>query len=193
MNKEKIIYELQDVLIPHTRKYLQNKKILDIGCGTGLVAVYLQKKLNAKFHLLDVEDLRDNKAKKLPFILGSADNLPYKAAEFDVAYIQFLLHHLPKQISILKVVSEALRVADKAVVIEEVKTGKTIKKNALAFDKKINDILHPGSKYHCNKYYSASQIKSLMASIHLNVDAVRVKRGNKENGYVDTYVFIISG
>ena len=192
MNKEKITYELQDTLVPYTRKYLNNKRILDVGCGTGLAAVYLQKKLNAKFHLLDIEDLRDKKAKNLPFVLGSADKLPFKAGEFEVAYIQFLLHHLPKKIHILKVISEALRVADKSVIVEEVKTARTIKKTAMAFDKKINNILHPGSKYHFNKYYSASQIKLLMTRAHLKVDATRVMRGNKENGYLDTYVFIIT-
>lgn len=74
-----------------------NKKILDVGAGTGRLAAYLAKR-GANVVALDVSAEMLKLAKKkngnIKIIVGDAENLPFAADAFDVAVAAFLIVHL---------------------------------------------------------------------------------------------------
>ncbi len=147
-------------VLPLIRDYLFNKKVLDVGCGTGLEAKFIRDKISYKPFLIDIQDVRDNLSKKFPFLKSSAKNLPFKNSSFDVILMQFVLHHLNASPHII--LSELNRVTKKyLIVIEEIFTGGTNLNKVKRYDKKINRILHPKSKYFFKKFYTEKELDKL--------------------------------
>jgi ubiquinone/menaquinone biosynthesis C-methylase UbiE len=80
-----------------------NHHVLDIGCGTGTLAVQLKRQYPAA-HVFgldpDPKALRRAKAKteragvSVEFKEGFADELPYERASFDRVFSSFMFHHL---------------------------------------------------------------------------------------------------
>lgn len=94
-------------------KYASNKSVIEMGCGTGLIAGYLQKRgLNAT--ALDLSKPVLNYAREIAeqskiispceYVQGDILNLNYKKKSFDVAYSIGVLEHFNDSeiISILK-------------------------------------------------------------------------------------------
>lgn len=192
MNKEEIIIKDTIRLLPHFNRYVKNKRVLDIGCGSGLGATYISNKCNSKFHLLDCEDLRYKKAKKLPFTLGSVEKLPFKNKEFDTSIMSYVLHHINKKISVKRVFSEALRVANRLIIIEETCTKRTDFKKALKIDKKFNKILHPKSTFSFTGYYTDAEIKDMLKNIGASFISRKLSTGSIKYGGLDIYIYIAS-
>ncbi|MDO8686734.1 MAG: methyltransferase domain-containing protein [Candidatus Berkelbacteria bacterium] len=92
----------------------ENSKVLDIGGGTGSIAKELSRITRADFTLLDVVDWNIS---DLPLVLFDGENIPFSDKEFDIALLLDVLHHSEKEEA---VISEAMRVAKKVIVLEEV-------------------------------------------------------------------------
>jgi len=191
MNNEGIIKNIKEWL-PKLRPHIKNKRVLDIGCGTGIGALFLSKACNAKFYLMDYEDLREKKAKRLPFKLASIEKIPFKDNEFDVGHMFFMLHHIDKKIPIQKALSEASRVCKKLIIIEEAQTKKTNFKRALETDKKVNAALHPNSKFTFNRYYTKIEIQRLLKDLGFKVESSMICKGREKYGNLDLYLHIAS-
>lgn len=87
-------------------KLAGDEKILDIGCGTGSLAIVL-KKLNPSAQIVGVDadpkilKIAERKAKKdhldIEFINAPAEKLPFSKNTFDIVVSTLTFHHMPKE------------------------------------------------------------------------------------------------
>jgi ubiquinone/menaquinone biosynthesis C-methylase UbiE len=82
---------------------LKGKRILDVGCGTGTMAILIKQTYpTADITGLDgdpqILEIARSKAKKhgfeIPFEQGMSFDLPYPDSSFDLVLTSFMLHHL---------------------------------------------------------------------------------------------------
>lgn len=97
----------------------KNSRILDLGCGSGIIGEKFQKFFQAE--LIGV-DIKDNRTVPLPFELINGLKLPFPEDYFDAVLINYVLHHSLYPISLLK---EAKRVTkDKIILYEDLPEGR---------------------------------------------------------------------
>lgn len=86
-------------------------KVLDVGCGIGLISAEIYALGVGEVHGIDINPKLIKKAReKFPngqFVVGSGENLPYEDESFDCAFCNFLLMWVKNP---AKVVSEMKRV-----------------------------------------------------------------------------------
>ena len=116
-----------------------NGKVLDIGCGNGLISNSLLDD-DAELHLLDVVDYRDDSMRNVPFNkISQNDTLPFIDNFFDNAMLNVVLHHADDPIKLLK---ETARVCKGSIYITESLIGlssgiETLNKTQLIDDDKL--------------------------------------------------------
>ena len=93
---------------------VQNKRVLDVGCGNGVVSKVLSEKFNLELYGTDILDYR--KTDILFKKMGSPDKLPFKDAFFDYILFNDVLHH-SEHIEALLV--EAKRVGKNILIFED--------------------------------------------------------------------------
>lgn len=91
----------------------KNSKILDLGCGSGIVGQEFQKKFEANLIGVDIKDLR---IIPIPFELINGLKLPFPDNIFDAVLINFVLHHTDSPLALLE---EAKRVSNGKIIIYE--------------------------------------------------------------------------
>jgi len=97
---------------------LEGSRIIDLGCGSGIVGQKLAEHFNSQVIGADVADIR---TQNIPFRLIIDNVLPFKDKEFDVCFISFVLHHATNPVITLK---EAKRIAkDKIIIYEDLAEG----------------------------------------------------------------------
>jgi ubiquinone/menaquinone biosynthesis C-methylase UbiE len=93
-------------------KRLKNKKILDVGCGTGRWAKYLIGK-NAQVYGIDIsKSMLAVARKKVPtadLMVAYANKLPFKNNEFDLAISTLAFDHIKNTKPALKEVARVLK------------------------------------------------------------------------------------
>lgn len=93
-------------------------KILDMGCGSGIVGKSFQDFFQA---VLVGVDIKDQRIAKIPFHIIDGKTVPFKDDFFDIVLINYVLHHSKDPIPLLK---EAKRVtSDKIIVFEDLSEG----------------------------------------------------------------------
>jgi ubiquinone/menaquinone biosynthesis C-methylase UbiE len=91
----------------------QNNIVLDVGCGTGeMMALLENRRINTIGLDLSSEMTKISKKKcpKCEFIVGDAENLPFKEKSFSLTYCIASLHHVPKP---KQVIRELIRITKK--------------------------------------------------------------------------------
>jgi ubiquinone/menaquinone biosynthesis C-methylase UbiE len=82
-------------------------RVLDVGCGTGSLAIELKRRFpNMDFLGTDPDPKALARARRkaeraatsIQFEQGFADSLPYSSASFDRVFSSFMFHHLPKDV-----------------------------------------------------------------------------------------------
>ncbi len=104
-------------LIANSYKHWVNPKdkVLDIGCGTGVVAEELARRLKIKVVGCDIDQYL---VRKIPFRkMVSGSRLPFREMEFDSSMLNDVLHHT-KYDNQIKLILESLRVAKKVFIFE---------------------------------------------------------------------------
>lgn len=112
--------KLIKVIVNHT---YPKGKILEVGCGTGILSMYLAKSgyhtigLDNDTSLIElVNDFNQNVIKSsAKFLIGDAFKLNYDDLTFDTVISHGLLEHFPDE-EILMILKEMLRVAKIAIV-----------------------------------------------------------------------------
>ncbi|MDP3443838.1 MAG: methyltransferase domain-containing protein [Ignavibacteria bacterium] len=161
-NKAKNIVRADMVrIIPLTKNFLENKKIIDIGCGSGLAALFMQNSFQNEISLCDVEDNRATEAKSLPFkLLTSKNKLPYLDNEFQISYLQYVIHHL--DIDIKSFFTEIFRISSEAmVIVEEVYEDDGKMDLYKSLDHSSNQLLHPNSSFPVVNFLKADELKEM--------------------------------
>ena len=115
VNKEKFFNEFLEV--PSTLSLLKDtgikgKKVLDLGCGTGIYTK-IMKRYGAEVSGLDISqkmlDIAKREVKGVEFRQGSAYNLPYRRGTFDVVLSALVIEHLTNTGKVLKEVNKVLK------------------------------------------------------------------------------------
>jgi ubiquinone/menaquinone biosynthesis C-methylase UbiE len=188
-----IIQGNQNTIAPIVDRYLENKKILDVGCGNGLNSYFFSQRYNSEFTLLDNEDIRAEEALLFPFVKSSLEKIPFDDKQFDVVFLQYVIHHIPPEISIASAFKELSRVSKIIIVIEEISTEKTNLKKAIRFDDKMNKIIHPNVEMPIYKYYRDAQLKKYFDKVGLKIIEEKIiNEGSEDTGYLKNKLYILS-
>lgn len=148
------------------KSYLKPEdKILDIGCGNGIVSKILIDNLRLKIVGTDIhyylkEDIEFKK-------MESEKNLPFASHSFDWTLFNDVLHHCYDQKSLI---NEALRVADKVLIFE-------VKPSFLAkiIDLVIN-LFHNIKMPKPLNFLTLKQWQDLLAEIDCQFEIIKLKK-----------------
>ena len=88
-------------------------KILDLGCGSGIVGKTFQDFFQAELVGVDVKDQR---VAKIPFQHIDGKNLPFPDNSFDAVLINYVLHHAKEPIALLR---EVKRTTSEKIITPE--------------------------------------------------------------------------
>ena len=95
-NRQQKALKIQKILEDFTQKPLTRCRILDIGCGNGLIAAYLAKQGNF-VTAVDVADQRDMAAAGgYEFVQISDERLPFDNACFDIVLSNHVIEHVDR-------------------------------------------------------------------------------------------------
>lgn len=116
MNLSKITGNYRTKLIISVyKKWIKPKdSILDIGCGTGIVTKILGDYFSANITGCDIKNYL---IFKIPFLKIKDNKLPVKDTFFDIALLNDVLHHIPKQ-NQAGIIMEAIRVSKRVIIFE---------------------------------------------------------------------------
>lgn len=92
------------------------KSVLDVGCGSGQLALRISKEFGAQVQGIDLCTPTNS---KIPFKLFNGKEIPFKDNSFDVAILVDVLHHVRGQANRDKLISECLRVAKHSVIVKD--------------------------------------------------------------------------
>ncbi len=108
-NRLKKAMKIESVICHHTNTYpIKNKKILDIGCGSGEIVSYFSNRNQA--YACDVNNqLSDCIDKKIHFSKITSTLLPYENNFFDVVISNHVIEHVNNQLNHLKEISRVLK------------------------------------------------------------------------------------
>jgi len=95
----------------------KGSKILDLGCGSGIVSNEFGKFFKAD--LLGI-DITDQRIEKIRFQVFDGLKIPFPENYFDLTLINYVLHHTPDPVAILK---EAKRISKKIIIFEDLPEG----------------------------------------------------------------------
>lgn len=91
----------------------KGEKILDLGCGSGIVGKSFQDFFQADIMGVDIKDQR---VFRIPFKIINGTYLPFPEKSFDVVLISYVLHHTENPEALL---TEAKRVCRKKIIVFE--------------------------------------------------------------------------
>ncbi|MCE7741546.1 MAG: methyltransferase domain-containing protein [Candidatus Heimdallarchaeota archaeon] len=90
------------------------KRVLEVGCGTGVIAEELKQKSNAKITAIDIDErmikIAEENVKDVQFLVENAEKMSMKDNFFDVIFCQYLFLWLPNPKQALR---EMVRVCKK--------------------------------------------------------------------------------
>jgi ubiquinone/menaquinone biosynthesis C-methylase UbiE len=105
-------YIEKPVMVSILKKIVKNKKVLDLGCGSGTFTkkIYL---MGAKVIGLDVSkkliEIARKDNPKIKFYVGDAKKTPFKKSEFDVVSSSLMIHYFKELNPLFREVSKVLK------------------------------------------------------------------------------------
>jgi len=142
------------------KKYLQGKRILDLGCGSGIWVDYFTRRGYKATGVDFVQEFISQAKKKYQgnFTTGGAEKLPFPAGSFDTVLMFSVLEHIDDQ---KKVLQEAKRVGKRLILIVPQKTPDVLVKRGLVFK-------HHLDRTH-KRVYTKQEIKKVLGEAGFKV------------------------
>ncbi len=111
-------YEIAaEKMVNEIEKFLEGEKILDLGCGSGILGEKIRERLKKEVIGIDIVDKR---VCNIPFKIYDGKKIPFPENFFGLVIISFVLHHTEDPISILQ---EAKRVGKRIIIFEDLPEG----------------------------------------------------------------------
>jgi|SRR3989344_4231154 len=108
-------YRTKLIISAYKRCIKKGNRILDIGCGTGVVTKILGNYFSSKVTGADVKNYLIDK--RIPFIKINNGKIPVKSNVFDFSMLNDVLHHIDKEHQV-NVIKEAARVGKTVLLFE---------------------------------------------------------------------------
>ena len=145
----------------------KDEKVLDIGCGNGLISLYLMNNLSVKIVGCDVNNYLSVPVRFVQ--IPDSYKLPLEKNSFDASMLNDVLHHIkkPQQIELIK---EALRVSSRVLVFEAKPTFL-----AKVFDIILNK-LHYGDLKVPLSFRDRQEWEELCNSLSVKFEIIELKR-----------------
>lgn len=113
------VYRSKLIINAYKERIKANQKVLDIGCGTGVVADELRNIFNIKIVGCDIDSYL---IRNIPFKkMNSYSVLPFKTNSFHLSMFNDVLHHTDYENQV-KLIKESLRVSKIVLIFELVPT-----------------------------------------------------------------------
>ena len=101
------------------------KRVLEIGCGVGVLSSYLAEKYKWEVIGIDLDPEQIKKAQKehserknLRFFEADATKLPFEDSEFDLVLFVDVLHHIPNRIKVFDNINSVLKLNGFCVLVD---------------------------------------------------------------------------
>jgi len=140
-----------------------SKKVLDLGCGSGIVANEIEKRFNLKVQGIDIVDMRvvdisfkKYNGKDLSFISNN---------EFDTVLISYVLHHTENPKEILR---QVVKIANKNIVIYEDMNEGFLGKIYCKMHGRLFDLFFLRNSVNAN-FYSEKEWKKIFKELGLKI------------------------
>lgn len=157
------------LVLPELKKWIEpESKILDFGCGDGIMADYLIHKLKIKITGTDVlKYLKSNI--NIPYITSEEFNIMVnsKKNKFDGVLINDVLHHISLE-NQLMVIKKCLNVSNKIYILEDLPGLRT-----KLFDFVINKIREPNMKIPLS-FRSLNGWEQLLLALPINFEIKKI-------------------
>jgi ubiquinone/menaquinone biosynthesis C-methylase UbiE len=137
-------------------------KVLDIGCGSGKLAIYLQEATGCEVTGIDPVEKNVEKARlkssSVTFMVQSAEEMTFADNTFDCAVSLKALHEIPHPESALMEAHRVLKEGGKLFIIDW-----------------VGGVPQTSSHGHANKYFSPGRLKNALSeagfgTIHLTLN-----------------------
>lgn len=93
----------------------KNEKALDVGCGIGTITKLLRDRYSLQIKACDIKNYLDDP--NITFLEIHKGKLPKFKNKFDVAFLNDVLHHIPKKDQ-GELIKQALQIANKVIIFE---------------------------------------------------------------------------
>ncbi len=145
---------------------IKGSRVLDAGCGDGKFTYSLYDSgqpselvaLDAASAAVELAN-KSRRDRKISFVVGDANELPFTADRFDIVILQSILHHLDQP---WRATKEAFRVAPVVLIHEP---------NGMSPLVKIMEKVSPYHRAHDEKSFSTGKLKKWIHEAKANVEA----------------------
>ena len=131
------------------RKSRTTMKILDLGCGTGKLALYLKEETGCEVTGIDPVQANIEKARlktsSVTFLVQSAERMSFANETFDVAVSLKALHEIPSPQEALRESHRVLKTGGKIFILDW-----------------IGDVPQTSSHGHANTYFTVQRLKEAL-------------------------------
>lgn len=141
-------------------------KILDLGCGSGIVTKEFAEEFHARITGVDIVD---NRIFPINFRLVNGRDLPFADDNFDAVLITYVLHHADDPIRVLCEAKRVLKKGGRVIIAEDLYEGALAKAICWVHGESYGVLFeHHGGKEH-HEFKSARDWRKIFKELDLKI------------------------